>query len=81
MSSCEVHLVVVLPKNFNMNELRTIEDIRIRYHELMADTYDCLVRNDVHKGLVVRTHINRLLAILIPMLRSREITDMKLDLY
>ena len=64
-----------------MNELNTIEAIRQKYYELMADTYDCLVRNDVHKGIVVRTHINQLLSILIPMLRSREITDMKLDLY
>ena len=64
-----------------MNESLTIEDIRYRYHELMADTYDCLARNDAHKGLVVRTRINRLLVVLIPMLRSREITNMKLDLY
>ena len=65
----------------NMDELLTIEAIRERYHELMADTYDCLTRDDLYKGYVVRTRINALLDVLIPMLRSREITCMKLDLY
>ena len=64
-----------------MDELLTIEAIRERYHELMADTYDCMARNDAHKGFTVRIRINTLLGILIPMLRSREITNIKLDLY
>ena len=64
-----------------MNEILTIEDIRHKYHELMVDTYDCLSQNDAHKGFAVRAQINKLLGVLIPMLRSREITCMKLDLY
>ena len=64
-----------------MDELLSIEDIRKRYHDLMADTYDCMARNDAIKGFQVRTQINALLGILIPMLRCREITNMKRDLY
>ena len=64
-----------------MDELLTIEAIRERYHELAVDTYDCLARNDAHKGFAVRTQINKLLGILIPMLRSREILNMKVNLY
>ena len=63
-----------------MDEIVTIEDIRHKYHELMADTYDCLSRNDTHKGFVVWTQINKLLSILIPMIGSREILNMKVNL-
>ena len=52
-----------------MDELLSIEDIRRKYHDLMADTYDCMARNDAHKGVAVRIRINALLGILIPMLR------------
>ena len=63
-----------------MDEIVTIEDIRDKYHELMADTFDCLSRNDRHKGCVVWTQINKLLSILIPMMGSREILNMKVNL-
>ena len=46
----------------------------------MTDTQDCLSRNDTHKGFAVWTQINKLLGILIPMLRSREILNMKVNL-
>ena len=64
-----------------MDELLSIEDIRRKYHDLMADTYDCMARNDAHKGVAVRIRINALLGILIPMLSCREITTIKVDLY
>ena len=54
--------------------------IRARYRQLMADIYDCLARNDTHKGLVVRTRINKFLDVLIPMEGSREILNMKASL-
>ena len=47
----------------------------------MAEAYNCIFQNDAPNGIVVRTHINQLLSVLIPMLRSRDITKMKLDLY
>ena len=63
-----------------MNEMITIEDVRDKYYELLADTEDCLSRNDIRKGFEVWTQINKLLGILIPMLRSREILNMKTNL-
>ena len=63
-----------------MNETITIEDIRNKYHELLADTEDCLSRNDIYKGFAVWTQINKLLGILIPMRRSREILNLKVNL-
>ena len=63
-----------------MDEIITIEDIRQKYHELMIDTHDCLSRNDAHKGFAVWTQINKLLSILIPMIGSREILNMKVNL-
>ena len=63
-----------------MDEILPIETIRERYYQLMADTYDCLARNDAQKGFAVWTQINELLSILIPMLRSREILNMKVNL-
>ena len=63
-----------------MDEIIAIEDIIQKYHELMIDTQDCLSRNDTHKGFAVWTQINKLLGILIPMLRSREILNMKTNL-
>ena len=64
-----------------MGELLSIEDIRRRYHDLMADTYDCMAGNNARKGVAVRIQINTLLGILIPMLRCQEITTIKRDLY
>ena len=63
-----------------MNETITIEDIRNKYYELLADTEDCLSRNDIHKGFAVWTQINKLLGILIPMRGSREILNLKVNL-
>ena len=63
-----------------MNEIITIEDVRDKYYELLADTEDCLSRNDIRKGFEVWTQINKLLGILIPMRRSREILNLKVNL-
>ena len=63
-----------------MNETITIEDIRDKYYELLADTEDCLSRNDIYKGFTVWTQINELLGILIPMRGSREILNLKVNL-
>ena len=63
-----------------MNEIITIEDIRNKYHELLADTEDCLSRNDIRKGFAVWTQINKLLGIIIPMRGSREILNLKVNL-
>ena len=64
-----------------MRHLNTIEDVRQRFSELMAESYYCIHKRDAPNGIVVRTHINQLPSVLIPMLRSREIIKMKLDLY
>ena len=64
-----------------MDEILTIEDIRHKYHELMVDAYDCLSQNDTHKGFAVRAQINKLLSTLIPMVRSREILNIKVNLH
>ena len=63
-----------------MDEIISIEDIRQMYHDLMMDTCDCVTRRDVQKGYVVWTRINKLLSIIIPMLRTRETLNMKVNL-
>ena len=63
-----------------MDEIMSIEEIRHKYYELMLDTCDCVSRSDIQKGYVVWTQINKLLSIIIPMLRTRETLNMKVNL-
>ena len=64
-----------------MRHLKTIEDVRQRFSELMAESYYCIHKRDAPNGIVVRTQINIFLSTYFPTLRSPELTKMKRDLF
>ena len=64
-----------------MSNLKTIEDVRHRFSELMAESYFCIHQRDAPNGIVIKTQINQFLSTYFPTLRSKELTKMKRDLY
>ena len=64
-----------------MNKLKTIEEVRHKFSELMAESYFCIHNRDTPNGIITRTQINAFLSAYFPTLRSKEITQMKRALY
>ena len=64
-----------------MNDLKTIEEVRHRFSELMAESYYNIHNRDAPNGIIIRTQINEFLGYYFPTLRSKGITRMKRALF
>ena len=64
-----------------IGDLKTIEDVRHRFSDLMAESYYSIHKRDAPNGIIIRTQINEFLSYYFPTLRSREITQMKRALF
>ena len=60
-----------------MKEKLSIDIIRIRYHAVMIEIYDCIARKDTQRALVIRIKLIKLFIDFTSMKGSKEITDMK----
>ena len=60
-----------------MKEKLSIETIRIRYHTVMIEIYDCIARKDTQRALTIRFKLVKLFVDLNSMKRFKEIIDMK----
>ena len=64
-----------------MNNLKTIEEVRHRFSELMAESYYNIHNRDAPNGIIIRTQINKFLSYYFSTLKPGEATRMKRALF
>ena len=64
-----------------MNDLKTIEEVRHRFSELMAESYYNIHNRDAPNGIIIKTQINEFLSHYFSTLRPGEVTRMKRALF
>ena len=64
-----------------MNDLKTIEEVRHRFSELMAESYYNIHNRDAPNGIIIKTQINEFLSHYFSVLRPGEATRMKRALF
>ena len=60
-----------------MEEKPSIKVIRLRYHTVMDEIYDCIARKDTQRALATRIKLIKVFIDLTYMKGSKEITEMK----